>query len=178
MDLRIEKTRRGIINAFLQLRSRKKLEKITVKELAALAEINKATFYLHYHDIYHLSETLEEEVVQSTLNAIEHPDCIFSDNKVFVRELGEAFMANEQMIKIIFEGSRSIHFVDILEKELRRLIMELHPEYLESHENNMTLTYILYGAYYTYNRFRDDGTEKVFRTIGKLSEGLIKQFDK
>ncbi|MBR3282470.1 MAG: TetR/AcrR family transcriptional regulator [Ruminococcus sp.] len=45
MDMRIEKTRRSIINAFLQLRAKKPLEKITVKELSALAEINKATFY-------------------------------------------------------------------------------------------------------------------------------------
>lgn len=45
MDMRIEKTRRSIINAFLQLRAQKPLEKITVKELSALAEINKATMY-------------------------------------------------------------------------------------------------------------------------------------
>ena len=57
MDMRIEKTRRSIINAFLQLRAQKPLEKITVKELSALAEINKATFYLHYRDIYELSES-------------------------------------------------------------------------------------------------------------------------
>ena len=51
MDLRVEKTKRSIINAFLNLRSRKPLEKITVKELSEIAQINKATFYLHYHDI-------------------------------------------------------------------------------------------------------------------------------
>ena len=32
MDLRIEKTERGIKNAFIELRSRKPLEKITVKD--------------------------------------------------------------------------------------------------------------------------------------------------
>ena len=88
MDLRVEKTKRSIINAFLKLRSQKPLEKITVKELASLAEINKATFYLHYHDIYDLSETLEREVVQSTLNSIQHPEAIFRNNRSFVRELG------------------------------------------------------------------------------------------
>ena len=33
MDLRIEKTRQSIVNAFIALRSGKPLEKITVKEL-------------------------------------------------------------------------------------------------------------------------------------------------
>ena len=77
MDLRAEKTNRSIINAFLQLRSQKPLEKITVRELAALAEINKATFYLHYHDIYDLSESLEKDAVQSTLRSIQHPEELF-----------------------------------------------------------------------------------------------------
>lgn len=44
MDLRIERTRRSIINAFIELRSAKNIEKITVKELAEKACINKATF--------------------------------------------------------------------------------------------------------------------------------------
>ena len=92
MDIRIERTRRSIINAFLQLRSRKSLEKITVKELAALAEINKATFYLHYHDVYDLSENLEREAVQSTLRSIPHPEDILTDMKSFIHQLGDAFL--------------------------------------------------------------------------------------
>ena len=62
MDLRIEKTERGIKNAFIELRSRKSLEKITVKELCESARINKSTFYAHYKDIYDLSEQLEESL--------------------------------------------------------------------------------------------------------------------
>ena len=44
MDLRIEKTEKAIKNAFIELRARKPLEKITVKELCAEACINKSTF--------------------------------------------------------------------------------------------------------------------------------------
>ena len=43
-------------NAFLQLRAKKDLERISVKELTQLAEVSKATFYLHYRDIYDLSD--------------------------------------------------------------------------------------------------------------------------
>ena len=53
MDLRIEKTEKAIKNAFMELRSKKPLEKISVRELCALACINKSTFYSHYEDIYH-----------------------------------------------------------------------------------------------------------------------------
>ena len=62
MDIRIEKTENAIKNAFLEIRARKPLEKITVKELCACAQINKSTFYAHYQDIYALSEKLEQEI--------------------------------------------------------------------------------------------------------------------
>lgn len=44
MDIRIEKTRQSIINAFIELRSHKELERITIKELCEKAQINKSTF--------------------------------------------------------------------------------------------------------------------------------------
>ena len=52
MDLRVEKTRKSIINAFIALRAKKPLEKITIKELCEKAMINKSTFYSHNADIY------------------------------------------------------------------------------------------------------------------------------
>ena len=44
MDIRVKKTRRTIITAFMELRAHKPLEKFTVKELCEKAEINKSTF--------------------------------------------------------------------------------------------------------------------------------------
>jgi len=63
LDQREIKTKRAIKNAFLMLRAQKPIEKITIRELAALAEISKATFYLHYQDIYDLSEQIGKEVL-------------------------------------------------------------------------------------------------------------------
>ena len=81
MDLRIKRTRSSIIDAFIQLRSSKPLEKITVKELADLAFINKATFYSHYKDIYDLAEQLENEAVDKMITDIAHPEYIVTNPK-------------------------------------------------------------------------------------------------
>ena len=72
MDLRIEKTKKSIRNAFIELRTKKPLEKITVKELCALACINKSTFCSHYEDIYARSEAMEQETVASIISGIDH----------------------------------------------------------------------------------------------------------
>ena len=83
MDIRIEKTRQSIINAFIELRSHKELERITIKELCEKAQINKSTFYAHYQDIYHLSDTLETEVVVSIMENLTHPERVLEDTTFF-----------------------------------------------------------------------------------------------
>ena len=97
MDLRVEKTERGIKNAFIELRSRKPLEKITVKELCELAYINKSTFYSHYKDIYELSDSMEEEVVRSITNSISHPEYIMENPAEFTRELFLAYLSQNSL---------------------------------------------------------------------------------
>ena len=74
MDLRAVRTRTNIYNAFLALRAKKPLEKITVKELSQAAMINKATFYLHYQDIYDLSNQLEDQAIDQLFQGIPHPE--------------------------------------------------------------------------------------------------------
>lgn len=53
---KVEHTKRKIREAFLQLCTQKRLEAITIKELTALAGINRSTFYSHYFDIYDLRD--------------------------------------------------------------------------------------------------------------------------
>ncbi len=70
MDKRIEKTQKAIKEAFIKLRAKKPLEKISVKELCEIAYINKSTFYSHYENIYALSDALEYELVLSIISSI------------------------------------------------------------------------------------------------------------
>lgn len=177
MDLRTEKTKRSIINAFLELRAKKPLEKITVKELSEKAEINKATFYLHYHDIYELSESLERDVVDSCLHSIQHPEAVFSSTRTFIAELSEAFVANERLIKILFEGSRSSSFVKLLEDGLNGIISRAYPDHKQSMEDRMMLTYLIYGGYYTYFKYCDNGIKSVLDIIGRLTDGVLQYKD-
>lgn len=102
MDLREKKTKRNIKDAFLQLRAHKPLERITVKELSEMAEISKATFYLHYKDIYDLSEQLQDDIIQKILENIQHPDLFLSDTAQSTYELFHAFCSYQSLIDILF----------------------------------------------------------------------------
>lgn len=173
MDLRVQKTRESIINAFLQLRAKKPLERITVKELADLARVNKATFYLHYKDVYDLSETLENELFERAFNSVAHPNSVLSEPKLFIKELVEGFVANKPLIDIIFGHDRRGILADKFEDEVRKFIFEKYPRYKDSPEMNIALTYTIKGGYYAYAENSQYGTDRVIAVIGDMAEGVI-----
>src|SRR5690348_2096875 len=49
-DPRIERTRTALVDAFMALSTKRRLTSITVKDVAAKAKVNRATFYAHFPD--------------------------------------------------------------------------------------------------------------------------------
>lgn len=62
-DARIRYTKMRIHDEFLSLVVKKPVSRITVKEICDRAEINRATFYNHYKDIYDLYEQVQMETI-------------------------------------------------------------------------------------------------------------------
>ena len=178
MDLRVKRTKTSIVNAFLELCAKKPPERITVKELADLAEINKATFYLHYKDIYDLLETLENDLFERVFDSIEHPNSVLSEPKLFIRELVEGFIANKARIDIIFGKNRRNVLADKIESEVRTFIFEKYPQYKSSPELNVLLTYVIRGGYFAYAENSEYSTDMVISVIGDLAEGAIARLKK
>lgn len=172
MDIRIEKTERAIRNAFLELRSAKPLEKITVKELCSLACINKSTFYSHYEDIYALSQMLESETITAVLkNISSQQESPFKDPDVFTRNLYMALVSNNSLINILFSGTEKSHLGDCLETELKRLIIEKFPEYNKDPEKDIMLSFCIQGCFHAYlNNQKND-----LDTLIHVSETIVRK---
>lgn len=64
-DARVRYTQRVIKESFLSLLREKPVNKITVKEVCELAELNRATFYSHYSDCFALMENIEQELLDA-----------------------------------------------------------------------------------------------------------------
>jgi AcrR family transcriptional regulator len=62
-DLRIIRTKESIREALVELIDEKGFEAITVKDITAMAKINRGTFYAHYQDKYDLMTKCEEEIM-------------------------------------------------------------------------------------------------------------------
>lgn len=173
MDLRTLKTERSIKNAFTLLRSKKALEKITVKELCEAAYINKSTFYAHYSDIYELSDVLEEEVVSSIIRSIQHPEYLTENPAEFTRELFLAYFAQNTLITILFSGKQRNHLAARIEKSLKELIFEKYPEYREDVVKNVILSYCIQGGYHAYLGNPQCDMERLVEIIGEVTRRAV-----
>lgn len=67
-DLRILRTRKLIMDSFIELSSKKEFKDITIKDITTEAMINRATFYYHFEDIYDLLEKVLSEVLLVNLD--------------------------------------------------------------------------------------------------------------
>lgn len=173
MDLREKKTLRHIQNAFLRLRANKPLERITVKELSEQAEISKATFYLHYKDIYDLSEQLQNEVVQKVLDSLTHPELFLSNQKQFTQELFHAFYSYQSLTEILFSGNQAAALPLRIEQGLREHIFQVVPEAREDARFNILLSYHIQGGYYAYmENHKHFSNENILDALDEISSKL------
>lgn len=170
MDLREKKTERNIRNAFLAIRTRKQLEKITVRELCESAEISKATFYLHYRDIYDLSEKLQLEVIDDIIQCVDDPKIFVDDPVTASHRLIEGFYARIGLISILFSGSQFARLPEQLEIELKEKIFREYPEAKDNVPINVRITYQLMGSFYAFYKYEKQfGFNNVMAAVDEIT---------
>ena len=171
-DLRIIKTKRSIAAAFLELRSKKELERITVKELCERAAVNKSTFYTHYQDLYDLADQLETQVAADIVAGMRHPETVFSDPGAFNRELVREYVAREELIHLLFSGSRASLLPGKIEQSLKELIFSLGPDLKDNAAANVFFTIEIYGGFYAFEKCRSFGVDAVVEIMTVLNEKI------
>lgn len=72
-DLRVRRTRTALREALLDILSTRPFEQVTVRELAARATVNRATFYRHYRDKEELAVSIFETAIDDLLVAAGPP---------------------------------------------------------------------------------------------------------
>ncbi len=86
-DRRVFKTKKVIREAFVSLLAEKDLEKITIKEIALRADVDRKTVYNYYGSIYDIQVELENELAKS----FEHDIKNFNYTTFEPREIFAAF---------------------------------------------------------------------------------------
>ncbi|MGL6198168.1 MAG: TetR/AcrR family transcriptional regulator [Lachnospiraceae bacterium] len=96
-DARVRYTKMVIKNSFIMLLKKQPVNKITVKSICELAQINRATFYKHYTDCFDLLKQIEDELISELEQLIQETPCkSHTDmfNKMFekIKDDGELYI--------------------------------------------------------------------------------------
>lgn len=173
MDIRIARTDRAIEQAFMELREKNSLEKIKIKDLCALACINKSTFYAHYEDIYALASALENKLIESILASVPRTNdsVALHQAETLTRELFHAFMQNQRAVNILFSGSRQGIFANSIEKGLRQRFEEADPTFAADLNRGILLSFCVQGCFYAFtnNSGRMDES-KLVELLGAIAK--------
>ena len=177
MDIRIARTDRAIEQAFMELREKNPLERIKIKDLCALACINKSTFYAHYEDIYALANALENKLVESILASVPHThdDEALHQTDALTRELFQAFVQNQRAVNILFSGNRQGIFANSIEKGLRQRFEEADPTFAADLNRGILLSFCVQGCFYAFtnNSGRMDES-KLVALLGAIAKAAQK----
>ncbi|GAA0116235.1 TetR/AcrR family transcriptional regulator [Clostridium senegalense] len=122
VDKRSVKTKKRLEDILFNLLKVKDINKITVKEITTLADINRSTFYDHYSDIYDLLESVQNKILYD-INAINKNITINSFNNSDLNQLSillKYIKDNKEVFKILLNGHGNMQFM----ASFRRIITE------------------------------------------------------
>lgn len=120
MDRRILKTRSVIKESLTSLMKEKPFDKITIKDITDKANINRATFYLHYMDKYDLLEQSQNDILNEIREVLADAFKIFNPQSLPIQDattiipflscVYECIGKNSDFVKVILGGNGDLNF--------------------------------------------------------------------
>lgn len=174
-DRRQIKTKKAIIGAFFALLQEKNISKVTITELAKLANIDRKTFYLHYNsisDLYNdlgnmLVTLIKKEIIEYTTNN-KSPYSLFSNINDIISEKIDLF-------KDIAKNNDFSDFIlsikDILSNELINLYGQKNTP--ASERFKLTTEFIASGTIAMYLRWLKGDTNITMDELALLAAEMI-----
>ena len=127
MDIRVKKTKRAIQKAFIALLREKPVEKITVKEIAERAEINKTTFYSHYETLDALTAEMERQTVQLVCDNMGGAQQLLDAPEAFVQEMFASLQQATDYLGVVPASAMNLftqHLRDAILEQIKLANME------------------------------------------------------
>lgn len=181
MDRRVKYTQSVIRSTLLELLQDKNINQVTVSEVCKIADINRATFYRYYLDIYDLLKKIEDEFV-GELNEILNKskgDSIY----LTVRELLDMFLQNKELVNVMFSPNNSIEFLnELLQTTYEKCSIKFRNDIPDVTEKDIEYVnvFIFNGALgiinYWVNRDFDQDVDTIAKTIQELCLFGIKKY--
>lgn len=125
-DRRQVRTRRRIREAFAELVIEKDIDKITIKELAERADIDRKTFYLHYAGVADVLEEAQNELLTQVQHLLEDFDLFQPDLDALglFRQLNAIIDRNSDFYRHVLMADRYSFYYVKLKDSMKQVLGE------------------------------------------------------
>jgi len=165
----MNKSEKRIRAAFFKMRKNKNLEEIKITELCELADVHKSTFYTYYHDIYELSDILQNEIIEKIIQSFQNPRNIIDNPEEFTVNVLTSCLPDVDAIKVLFSGTQSNKIPIKLNESIKNLFYQFKPDHKLDIHYELMLSYKVFGAYYSYQANPNFDSHERIKIIGRLS---------
>ncbi len=169
MDRRTAYTRMVIKESLVKLLEGKHLSEVTVKELCELAQINRATFYRNFMDVYDVYEQMEEELTSSAFADQDISESRYS--------LLEVIYGNQSFYKEFFNSRLESRYIkSVIQKmydEMKKYLIE-NNRYDEK-TFKISYQYNYYGAIGVIQEWLNDGCVESPKEFGDILYSIVEK---
>lgn len=179
-DRRVVKTKNALYEGLCVLLKEKDIKEITVRELTDMVDLNRATFYLHFQDIYALLEEVNDMLVNELKELIEgyFPINFGLKGEEFYTDLLEFIKQKEKYTVVLLSENSSY----ILREKLNRVIQGVIMDYLRADANSIKAPDIEYICDFVVSgytamvvRWVQSGMKKPVKELARLMNRLAGQ---
>lgn len=136
-DLRIIRTRKLLSNTLLDMMEEASIEKISVIDLCNKAMINRATFYAHFEDKYHLLsfalEELKDDLYEKFTKNAKFTTPIETINSVLLMGV-DFFFDKHNHISNIIRNNRNGKLISTIQDSIAQSVKYQLSKYKESYD--------------------------------------------
>lgn len=130
VDRRVKYTKQALKDSLIEVLSVKPIERVTVKELCEMADVNRGTFYSHYSDQYDLYDELIYDLIDRALKVtgpLMEPNQRIHDQLKAAVDVFKFVRANADLIRILLENFNifgSDRYDDMFNKMVHKVYLD------------------------------------------------------
>ena len=166
MDRRIKKTTNAIFEAYFMAKTAHPAVEPSVKEICAIADINKTTFYRYFTDIDSLSNAVIKAAATELLIDGIDVGKLLTDPEIYFKHVLKKLKKDEDKLNA-FLSENHLKFIFEAEKLLKTKLKEIFPDRYDE----ILYTFIAGGAshYFLSANYNDENELQKFCNIIKAA---------
>ncbi|MBO4940562.1 MAG: TetR/AcrR family transcriptional regulator C-terminal domain-containing protein [Clostridia bacterium] len=177
-DRRVAKTQKAIREAFLSLMEEKTVDKISMKEIAERADVDRKTVYNYYSGIYAIQESLENDLILQFEEVMKNIEYTLDEPSVLLAGLTKLLEENIEIYDRIVHLKNNQHLmhniVEFLEGKLLEAINKTQPNIAET-KKEMVARYVTMGTVSVYYQWFSAGKQRPLQELSNDINKLVKE---